>query len=139
MSRKKINIDWKIVDEKLSNFCEGTEVAAHLGISFDTLERRIKQEFNADFADYKRQKRAKGEVLLRELQLKEAKKGNIPMLIFLGKNYLKQTDRTDHTSGGEKIQSMDLSKLTDIELNELKRLAGKASTKTKDAEVRDDR
>ncbi|GAI79276.1 unnamed protein product [marine sediment metagenome] len=68
MSRKKIEIDWEIVDKKLSDFCDGSEIAACLGISFDTLERRIKQEFNADFADYKAQKRAIGTGSLRELQ-----------------------------------------------------------------------
>jgi len=109
MGRKKIEIDWDIVDEKLSHFCEGTEVAEHLGISFDTLERRIREEFIVDFAEYKRQKRAKGEMNLRELQIKSAKDGSITMLIWLGKQYLGQTDKSDHTSGGDKIQPLNIT------------------------------
>ncbi len=95
MGRKKIEIDWDKVDEKLSHFCEGTEIAEHLGISYATLERRVREKFNVDFVEYKRQKRAKGEMILRELQLKSAKEGNTAMLIWLGKQYLKQTDKTD--------------------------------------------
>ncbi|GAI19955.1 unnamed protein product [marine sediment metagenome] len=132
MSRKKINVDFEVVNEKLSNFCDGIEIAAYLGISFDTLERRIKQEFNADFADYKAQKKAIGTGSLRELQMDQARKGNVSMLIFLGKNYLGQTDKADFTTGGEKIQSMDLTLLTDKELIELKRIRIKGLNKTND-------
>jgi len=101
MGRKKIDIDWNIVDEKLSHFCEGTEIAEHLGISFDTLNRRVKQEYNLDFADYKAQKRAKGEMILRELQLKSAKEGNVTMQIWLGKQYLNQIDKAETKHSGK--------------------------------------
>lgn len=99
MGRKKIDIDWGIVNNMLENFCEGTEVAAALGISFDTLDRRIKDKFSVDFAYYKAQKRAVGKSGLRQLQLKSAKEGNVTMQIWLGKNYLEQSDKQeiDHT------------------------------------------
>lgn len=109
MSRKKINIDWTIVDEKFAHFWEGTEIAAFLGISFDTLDRRIKEEFNTDFADYKAQKRAKGQSILRDLQLKSARDGSYVMQIWLGKQYLSQSDKQDHTTGGDKIQPINIT------------------------------
>ena len=96
MGRKKINIDWELVDDLLSKFCEGTEVAAALGINFDTLAYKIKERFNLDFSEYKRQKRAIGEKSLRQKQLELAMQGNYSLLIFLGKQYLGQSDK-QHT------------------------------------------
>jgi len=98
MGRKKIDIDWKLVDEKLAGFWEGTEIAALLGISYATLERAIKDKFKVAFVDYKAQKRATGKGGLRALQMEIAKgKGkmlpNPSMAMFLGKNYLDQSDK----------------------------------------------
>ncbi|MBA7527668.1 hypothetical protein ES705_19846 [subsurface metagenome] len=122
MSRKKIEIDWNVVDEKLSNFCEGTEIAEHLGIHKETLYDAVKKKYKTDFSDYKAQKRAKGEMILRELQMKSAKEGNITMQIWLGKQYLNQTDKADYTSKGESLRpleiSVDSSEIKD-ELNKL--------------------
>ena len=108
MARKKISIDWEYVDKKLANFWEGTEVAAGLGIEFKTLERRIKEKYNVHFGDYKAQKRAKGESVIRELQLKTALEGNVTMQIWLGKQYLGQKDKTDHTSKGDSINPVEI-------------------------------
>jgi len=92
----------------LSHFCEGTEVASALGISFDTLDRRVREEFETDFADYKAKKRALGERELRELQIKTARR-SVTMQIWLGKQYLNQKDRSDYTSGNEKIQPLNIT------------------------------
>jgi len=92
----------------LSHFCEGTEVAAVLGIHFNTLVNAIKSEFGCDFCDYKAEKRAIGENILRELQMKSAKT-SIVMQIWLGKQYLNQKDRSDYTSGNEKIQPLNIT------------------------------
>ena len=110
MARKKISIDWKYVDDKLAKFWEGTEVAAGLGIEFKTLERRIKEKYNVHFGDYKAQKRAKGESVLRELQLKTALEGNVTMQIWLGKQYLGQSDKKEmNIPGIEKIGEIVLT------------------------------
>ena len=95
MARKKIEIDWKYVDDKFAKFWDGTEVAASLGIDRHTLERRIQEKFNVTFGTYKAQKRAKGESVLRELQLKTALDGNVTMQIWLGKQYLGQADKSE--------------------------------------------
>ena len=104
MGRKKIEIDWSIVDKKLSHFCEGTEIAEYLGISPMTLYRATERVHKVNFDVYKAQKRAKGEMNLREMQLQSAAAGNIAMQIWLGKQYLNQTDKADHTSKGESIK-----------------------------------
>lgn len=113
MGRKKIEIDWEIVDDLLSKFCEGTEIAASMGIHYQTLERAVRAKHKVAFVEYRRQKRAKGEKILRGLQLQSAMDGNITMQIFLGKQYLGQTDRADHTSDGEKIQPININVVKD--------------------------
>ena len=93
MGRKKVDIDWTLVDDMLSKFCDGTEVAASLGISYATLERAVKREFNVDFVDYKTEKRAKGASVIRAKQFEIAEKGNGDMLKWIGKQYLGQADK----------------------------------------------
>ena len=100
--RKKIKIDWKKVDNSLMSGSNGVQVAAMLGISFDTLSRRTKDEKNADFAEYLQQKRQEGNDVLFGLQYKLAKEGDRGMLIWLGKNRLDQSDKKEikqHNTG----------------------------------------
>ena len=61
------------------------EIAEFLGCSVDVLERR--------FADVLRKKRVSMRLRLRRAQLRLAMEGNVTMLIWLGKQYLGQTDR----------------------------------------------
>jgi len=95
MGTNRITIDWEFVDKKLANFWEGTEIASALGINKETLYDRVKKKFKIDFSDYKAQKRAKGESVLREIQLKTAMDGNVTMQIWLGKQYLGQADKSE--------------------------------------------
>ena len=100
--RKKFVIDWKKVDNSLMSGSNGVQVAAMLGISFDTLSRRTKDEKNADFAEYLQQKRQEGNDVLFGLQYKLAKEGDRGMLIWLGKNRLDQSDKKEikqHNTG----------------------------------------
>ena len=97
MARPKVDIDWERVNELLEADCEGTEIAAYLGIVPDTLYKRCKEDNNVGFSDYLQQKKAKGNSLLKEEQYKMAtskedsaiKKS---MLIWLGKQRLGQAD-----------------------------------------------
>jgi hypothetical protein len=90
--RPTIPIDWEKVDELLEYGCTGVEIAARLGITGETLYERTQREKGASFSLYANEKRAKGDTLLREYQFKQAKKGNITMLIWLGKQRLGQKE-----------------------------------------------
>lgn len=94
MARPEIPIDWKTVDNLCKIQCTGEEIASVLNVSYDTLERRIKKEFNQSCADYIAEKRQGGKASLRRAQWKLATedKGNATMLIWLGKQYLNQKD-----------------------------------------------
>ena len=68
------------------------EIASALGCHYDTVRRRIKDE-KCEFS--KRYKKGAADIRksLRRKQIEIAKKGNVAMLIWLGKNLLGQRDR----------------------------------------------
>jgi len=90
-----IPIDWDMVDKMCAIRCTGEEIASLLDISYDTLERACQREKGKLFADYTAQKAANGHMSLRRKQYTSAMDGNVPMLIWLGKNWLGQTDKMD--------------------------------------------
>ena len=87
-------IDWKAVDRLLQAGCTGVQIAARLGIHADTLYRACQSEHKSDFAAYSQQKREHGETLLHEQQFALAMKGNLGMLVWLGKQRLGQKERS---------------------------------------------
>lgn len=93
--RPLIPIDWPKVDNMAAIQCTGEEIAGVLGISYDTLQRASKRELGVPFADYIAQKRSGGKMSLRRKQYSTAMEGNPTMLVWLGKNWLNQTDKQD--------------------------------------------
>lgn len=71
------------------------ECASVLGISQDTLERRLKTEHGCTFSEFYNRYAAPGKCSLRRLQWKLARSGNPTMLIWLGKQWLGQTDKAE--------------------------------------------
>lgn len=82
--------------EKLCSFqCSKLEIASWFECSEDKIERWVKKTYGMTFAAVFAQKRAKGLVSLRHRQYSKALEGSVPMLIFLGKNYLGQSDKVE--------------------------------------------
>lgn len=75
--------------------CTEVEIAGWFSVSVDTIERWCKREYKMTFAEIYRQKRQKGAISLRRLQWQSAEKGNVVMQIFLGKQYLGQSDKME--------------------------------------------
>ena len=94
--RPKIEVNFAEVDKLCQIQCTGEEIASFFGISYDTLERRCKEQFKMSLAEYIKEKSAKGKSSLRRLQWKAAMSGNVTMLIWLGKQYLGQSDKTNY-------------------------------------------
>jgi len=80
-------IDEKVVLGLASIGCTMKEIGAVVGCSVDTLERR--------FADVIEKGRESGKSSLRRMQWKAAEKGNVSMLIWLGKQILGQRDKSN--------------------------------------------
>lgn len=84
MARPPLDIDEQLVENLAAIHCTMEEIASVCGCSVDTLERR--------FADVIKRAREKGKSSLRRLQWQAAQKGNVTMLIWLGKQLLNQKD-----------------------------------------------
>ena len=95
MARPLAIIDWKKVDQMCAIHCTGEEQAAILGIDYDTLNRACHRVHNCSFADYFKQKASSGKMSLRRKQYTAAMDGNTTMLVWLGKNWLGQTDQVE--------------------------------------------
>ena len=82
-------------------------------ISEDTLSRWCKREFGCNFADYRKQNSA----MMLKIQLRrnqyELSKKNAAMAIFLGKQYLGQTDTPKMTESTDDPLDMLLKRWDD--------------------------
>lgn len=95
VGRPRKEIDWVEFDKLCAMQCTLGEIAGWFECSEDTIERRVKEQFGMDFADVFKEKRSKGKIALRRQQYQTALEGNVPLLIFLGKNYLGQSDKQE--------------------------------------------
>lgn len=123
-----INIDWKIVDKLLEAGCDGKEVAAYIGVHYNTLMNKCKKQKNYDFCDYKALKRAKGDSLLRARQYDTAMAGNVPMQIWLGKQRLDQSEKSKITQETKQENTYNFDNLTTEQLEQLAKILSTATT-----------
>ena len=92
MSRKKIEIDPKMIRGLAQIGATWDEIAGILGIARTTLAVRMREK---KFRDAYEQGVAEGDVSIRRAQYDSAMKGKTGMLVWLGKNRLNQTDRVE--------------------------------------------
>lgn len=87
MARPKIKIDEDQLLKLAAMHCTNVEIAAFFDVSKDTIER--------NYAAILAKGREQGKIKLRRLQWTSAEKGNVVMQIWLGKQYLGQTDKNE--------------------------------------------
>ncbi len=89
--------------EQLASFgCTNIEMASYFGCSPDLLEK--------SYSEFLTKGREGGKIRLRQYQWASAKKGNVAMLIWLGKQILNQSDK----------QELELTKpISEINFDEL--------------------
>lgn len=92
---KAIEIDWTEFNKLCGFQCTSVELASWFDCSVDTLENRVKENFNMKLSEYIEEKRGAGKVSLRRAQYQAAIGGNTALLIWLGKQYLGQTDKSN--------------------------------------------
>ena len=135
MGRPKTTIDPTELEKLCGMQCTDDEIAAFLGVSRKTIERRKK---NDGFRDVMERGKAKGRVSVRRNLFRLANNGNIAACIFLAKNLLGYRDvvNNEHTGAGggpiEIASKPDLSQLTDEELKQLRLIAEKARPARRD-------
>jgi hypothetical protein len=109
--RPRKEIDFDKLEKLCILQCTATECASFFEVSVDTLDLRIKDAGYKNFTDYYKRYADQGKISLRRWQYRSAESGNVTMLIWLGKQYLGQTDKS------EKLNKFDTSAhtvLTDL-------------------------
>jgi hypothetical protein len=87
MARPLIEIDGALVEKLAKIGCKTKEIADHFQCSEDTVTNRFTAELAKGRADLR--------MSLRQWQLASAQKGNVAMLIWLGKQMLGQVDKSE--------------------------------------------
>lgn len=93
--RKQIKINWNLVKQYLKAQCSAEGIAGIIGVSRDTLYGRCPKDLGIGFDELRQEMRETGKELLRKTQFDLAVQGDKAMLIWLGKQYLGQSDKTD--------------------------------------------
>ena len=75
--------------------CTCEEISGILDMSEDTLNRRLKERGEANFAGLYKKHQHEGRASLRRDQWKSSHDGNVTMQIWLGKQNLGQRDKSD--------------------------------------------
>ena len=85
--RPSFEIDYEAVEKLAGIQCTQEELASYLGCSVDTLTR------DAKFCGIYKSAMSKGRMSLRRHQWRALESGDKTMLVWLGKQYLGQSDR----------------------------------------------
>ena len=93
---KQIVIDWEKFESLCKMQCTLREIADSFNCCEDTIESRVKEHYNVGFSDIFKRKRQGGLISLRQNMFKMAAK-HPNMAIFLAKNWLGMTDKTEVT------------------------------------------
>jgi len=91
--------------EKLCGIqCTKAEVTAWFRVSEDTVERWCKKTYGENFAVVRAKKSEIGKVGLRRAMFQKAMEGNVPLLIWLSKQYLGMTEKVESTIGPAEVK-----------------------------------
>ena len=88
-------MDVKTFESLCAIQCTKDEICAVLGIDEKTLTKQCKKQYSKPFSEVFTQKRKTGKASLRRSQWTLASGGNATMLIWLGKQYLQQSDKLE--------------------------------------------
>ena len=98
MSPPRVPINWVDFDKLCAMQCTVLEIAEWFNCSEETIKRAVKRAKHMTFEQYAAAKRTQGHIALRRRQFEVANKGNVTMLIWLGKQWLGQRDKTETTT-----------------------------------------
>lgn len=94
--RPRREIDFDQFEKLCEIHCTLKEICQYFRISEPVINKRITEEYGKKFSEVIEDFKGEGKANLRRLQFEAANKGNITMLIFLGKNYLGQADKIEN-------------------------------------------
>lgn len=103
---------WEQFEKLCSIQCTQEEICDVMGVTDKTITRLVKDHYKDSFSEIYKIKSADGKASLRRIQFDIAKKGNAGMAIFLGKNYLGQSDKQEYTEVGDREIKINVSAAT---------------------------
>jgi hypothetical protein len=109
MGRRPKEIDQKQFENLCGLQCTYDEICSWFDVTDKTLNSWCKRTYGKNFSEVFREKRGRGKISLRRTQWELAKK-NASMAIFLGKQYLGQTDQGEVIKANDDIEEDALSK-----------------------------
>ena len=95
MGRPRKEINWTTLKKLCEIQCTLDEIAGVFDCSIDTIERAVKGKHGCTFADLFKNWGAVGKKSLRRKQYERAMAGDRVMLIWLGKQWLGQRDKSE--------------------------------------------
>ena len=113
MAMQKKNINQKQFEQLCQIQCTKEEICAVLDVSDKTLDRWCRETYKTSFSDIFRQKRQGGCASLRAKQWKLASKSPA-MAIFLGKQFLGQTDKVETHFDASEVNAINKVMITDV-------------------------
>ena len=105
MARPRKEIDYELIAKLAEIQCTEEEIASILDVSVRTLQR------DKEFCRVFQTKKKSGKSSLRRMQWKKAEEGDRTLLIWMGKQYLGQSDRQEITGAGGKDFEITLKKV----------------------------
>lgn len=88
---------------------DGDEVnAKSIQAKIKIIQRRITERYMCSFVQFRQQRLESRRLQLRQWQWKAAEKGNTAMLIWLGKQYLNQSDNPEPDYGETELSFLDV-------------------------------
>jgi hypothetical protein len=97
MGRPKKIIDQEQFEALCEIQCTQVEICSVLKVTEKTLNKWVDETYGDSFSNVFKTKSGTGKMSLRRLQFESARKGNTTMLIWLGKQYLGQSDKSEVT------------------------------------------
>lgn len=105
--RPRKEIDYDQLKKLCAIQCTKEEICGFFDIDEKTLTARIHEKYGEGFSEYYKRASAIGKTSLRRKQFEIAMKGNTTMNVWLGKQWLKQTDKIEEVAEGYSEQDKD--------------------------------
>jgi PBSX family phage terminase large subunit len=108
MGRPKKEINQRQFESLCGLQCTQQEICDFFNLTDKTLTNWCKKTYGESFSEVFRQKRGNGKISLRRSQWQAAEKGNASLLIWLGKQYLSQSETPAKEAEKEDSQPFDI-------------------------------
>lgn len=110
VTKPRIEIDFKVLDALVQFKVTKGFVADYLGVSEDTVERRIKEKTSMTYTNYCQLKQQRTALKLQQKCIEQALKGDRTLMIFALKNMAGWADKIEQTEfdGSIKVNEVNL-------------------------------